>query len=48
MRQEDGRTHIGIDNVRARLKAMCNAELTIVSEPCKGTVATILVPGKKQ
>ena len=48
VRQEDGRTHIGIDNVRARLKAMCNAELTIVREPCKGTVATILDVKKKQ
>jgi signal transduction histidine kinase len=47
VRQEDGRTHIGIDNVRARLKAMCNADLTIVSVPGKGTVATITVPAQK-
>lgn len=39
--QPDGRTHIGIDNVRSRLHYMCGGALTIVSEPGKGTVATI-------
>ncbi len=39
--QPDGRTHIGIDNVRSRLHYMCGGALTITSEPGKGTVATI-------
>lgn len=39
--QQDGRTHIGIDNVRSRLHYMCGGALTIISEPGKGTVATI-------
>ena len=40
-RQPDGRTHIGIDNVRSRLHYMCGGALTIQSEAGKGTVATI-------
>jgi LytS/YehU family sensor histidine kinase len=42
-RQED-REHIGIDNVRRRLKEQCNGTLEIVSEPGKGTTATIRIP----
>lgn len=41
---EDGRSHIGIDNVRARLSAMCGGKLTIVSVPGEGTTATIDIP----
>ena len=42
--KEDGRTHIGIDNVKQRLMAMCKAELTIESEINVGTKATVKVP----
>lgn len=35
-------THIGLYNVRGRLKNMCNAELTVSSEEGKGTICTIL------
>ena len=41
VRQEDGRSHIGIENVRNRLKQMCDGRLTIRSSHGKGTVATI-------
>lgn len=40
----EGRSHIGIDNVRGRLKAMCNGTLTLESTPDSGTVAVIKIP----
>lgn len=42
--QQDGRSHIGIKNVRQRLWLMCKATLEIQSEKGKGTVFTITVP----
>ena len=42
--KQDGRTHIGISNVRNRLQAMCNGTLEITSTPGKGTVAVIVLP----
>ena len=43
----DGRTHIGMENVRNRLKTMCNAVLNIESTVGKGTVSTITIPKKE-
>ena len=45
--QYDGRTHIGIDNVRARLAALVGGTLTIQSEKSRGTSATIQLPKEK-
>ncbi len=46
--RQDGRSHIGIQNVRDRLEQMRGGSLVIVSTPGKGTVATITVPkGRK-
>ena len=42
--QEDGKLHIGIENVRQRLAAMCNGELIIDSIPGKGTTASVRIP----
>lgn len=42
--KEDGRTHIGISNVRDRLRAMCGGSLCITSTPGRGTVVTIEIP----
>lgn len=39
----DGNAHIGIDNSRARLKLMCDAELMIESKVGFGTTATIVL-----
>lgn len=42
--QKDGRSHVGIPNVRSRLKIMCNGTLEIKSEIGKGTTAIIKIP----
>ncbi|MGN1405565.1 MAG: sensor histidine kinase [Erysipelotrichaceae bacterium] len=44
---DESKKHIGISNIRGRLKAMCQAELIIESEINKGTRATIVVPKEK-
>lgn len=41
---EDGRSHVGIENVRNRLAAMCGGKLEIESVPGSGTTATIIIP----
>lgn len=42
--REDGRTHIGIENVKNRLWKMSHATLEISGEKGKGTVAVIKLP----
>ena len=42
--KQDGQVHVGIANVRERLRAICGGELILSSEPGKGTRATILLP----
>ncbi|MGN0396063.1 MAG: sensor histidine kinase [Coprococcus sp.] len=41
---QDGQNHIGIRNIRGRLKAMCGGTLTVDSIPGKGTTALIEIP----
>ncbi len=43
-KKEDGRVHIGIENVRARLERMVGGSLVIDSEVGKGTTIQILIP----
>jgi sensor histidine kinase YesM len=43
-KNEDGRSHIGIDNVRERLRTICGGDLEIESRAGEGTKATILLP----
>lgn len=43
-REDDGKIHIGIDNVKKRLKRICNAELTVKSEKNVGTTVTVFLP----
>lgn len=38
------RSHIGLENVRRRLEAMCGGKLLIESEPGEGTLCTIFIP----
>lgn len=40
----DGRDHVGMNNVRQRLREMCDAALTIESEIGVGTTSTIRIP----
>ena len=44
MPKDDGKRHVGIDNVRQRLSNMCDGTLTIESEIGVGTLATIRIP----
>lgn len=45
--QYDGRTHIGINNVRARLASMVGGTLTVESAVGSGTTAVIQIPKEK-
>lgn len=44
--KKDGRNHVGIQNVAARLKNICNGSLDIDSQPGKGTMVVITLPQK--
>ena len=44
---DDGKTHIGIENVRQRLKHMAGGTLNITSTPGGGTTAVITIPKKE-
>lgn len=46
--KNDGRSHIGMDNVRRRLKEMCGGEVIIESKIDEGTVATVILPKEGQ
>ncbi|SFG19053.1 sensor histidine kinase [Oribacterium sp. WCC10] len=46
-REYDGRSHIGIQNVRERLKLQCQGTLDIVSVPGEGTTVTITIPKER-
>lgn len=47
-KKEDGRSHIGIDNVRSRLEHQCGGSLRVESTPGQGTTAVITIPKKKE
>ena len=40
----DGRSHIGIANLKERLRIMCNGTLSIRSTPGVGTIASVKIP----
>ena len=46
--KDDGRTHIGIQNVNRRIKEMSNGSLSISSKLGEGSVVTIKVPVAKE
>lgn len=41
---DDGRLHVGIQNVRQRLYSMCKAKMIIYSRPGEGTVVSVRLP----
>lgn len=45
---DDGRIHVGIENVRQRLEAMCGGTFTIESRPGEGTCVTVCLPKEKK
>ena len=42
--KDDHHTHVGLTNVRTRLKQMMNGQLVVVSTPGEGTTATVILP----
>lgn len=46
--KEDGRSHVGLNNVRERLDLICKGKLIINSEVGKGTTATIVIPKEEK
>jgi two-component system LytT family sensor kinase len=42
--KNDGRTHVGMQNVKERLETICGGTLTISSQPGQGTRAVITIP----
>ena len=42
--KNDGKRHVGIENVRQRLSNMCRGSLSIESKEGEGTLATITIP----
>jgi sensor histidine kinase YesM len=42
--RNDGKRHVGIENVKQRLSNMCAGSLTIESKVGEGTQATIRIP----
>lgn len=44
--KEDGRSHVGMINVRSRLEQMCGAEMTVESSPGNGCKTTVFFPEK--
>lgn len=46
--KDDGRAHVGLQNVRGRLHDVCGGELRIESEIGKGTKVTLVLPKKEK
>lgn len=42
--KDDGKRHVGIENVKQRLSNMCGGTLTIESAVGEGTIATVIIP----
>ena len=46
-KKEDGKTHVGMENTKKRLKDMCGADLVIKSRVGEGTTARVIIPKQK-
>jgi len=42
--KNDGRSHVGMENTKRRLKDMCNADVVITRVIGEGTTAKIIIP----
>ena len=47
-KKDDGRSHVGMENTRSRLKEMCDGTVNIESTVDVGTTATIILPKEGQ
>lgn len=45
---EDGRSHIGIENITQRLEILCSGRLEIWSKPGEGTIAVVRLPKEEK
>ncbi len=43
-RPDSQQIHVGLNNVRERLRLLCGGSLSLKSEPGKGTAATVRIP----
>ena len=46
-KKDDGRSHVGMENTKRRLKEMCNADIIITSKVGEGTTARVIIPKKE-
>ena len=47
-KKDDGRSHVGMENTKRRIKDMCGGEVIIESTVGEGTVATVILPKEEQ
>ncbi len=47
-KKDDGRSHVGMDNTKRRIKEMCGGEVVIESVVGEGTKATVILPKEEQ
>jgi sensor histidine kinase YesM len=46
-KMDDGRSHVGMENTKRRLKEMCDADIIITSKVGEGTTARVIIPKKE-
>ena len=47
-KKDDGRSHVGVDNTKRRIKEMCGGEVIIESAVGEGTTAKVIIPKKEE
>lgn len=45
-KKDDGRSHVGMENTKKRLRDMCGADIIITSKVGEGTTARVVIPKK--
>ena len=47
-KKNDGRSHVGMENTKRRIRELCGGEIKIESTVGKGTTATVTLPKEGQ
>lgn len=47
-KKDDGRSHVGVENTKRRIKEMCGGEVIIESAVGEGTTAKVIIPKKEE